>query len=80
MSEKIKIERGSGNVYKDLGYKNPEEMRKKANIALAIYKNIIELTGITPLSLHQISIGHFTEYSVKKLNKILQILKKANKT
>lgn len=79
MSKDIKITRGSDNVYKDLGYKNPEEMRKKADIAFAIYQNIIKLVNISPHTLYQITNGNFTKHSVKKLNKILQILKKVNK-
>lgn len=79
MDDDKKIIQGSDNVYKDLGFEKPKEMLKKATIAFAIYENIIELTGITPLSLHQIGVGHFTGYSVKKLNKILQVLKDANK-
>jgi predicted XRE-type DNA-binding protein len=43
---KEKITRGSGNVFKDIGLKNPEEFRAKAELALQISK-IIERRGLT---------------------------------
>ena len=44
MSEKIT--RGSGNVFKDLGFDNPEEYQAKAELALQIIK-IIEDRALT---------------------------------
>lgn len=44
MSEKIT--RGSGNIFKDLGFKDPEECRARAELALQISK-IIEKRGLT---------------------------------
>ncbi len=44
MSEKIK--RGSGNVFEDLGFDNPEEYQAKAALALEIIK-IIETRALT---------------------------------
>jgi predicted XRE-type DNA-binding protein len=41
-----KIIRGSGNVFKDIGLRNPEEYRAKAQLALQISK-IIERRGLT---------------------------------
>jgi predicted XRE-type DNA-binding protein len=41
-----KITRGSGNVFKDLGFNNPEEYQAKAELALQITK-IIEQRGLT---------------------------------
>lgn len=41
-----KIIRGSGNVFKDIGLKNPEEYRAKAQLALQI-SNIIERRDLT---------------------------------
>jgi hypothetical protein len=35
-----KITRGSGNVFKDLGFNNPEEYQAKAELALQITKII----------------------------------------
>jgi len=78
MSEDTKITKGSDNVYKDLGFKNPEEMRDKAAIAFAICQNIKKLTGVTPWTLDKITRGNFTKHSIRKLNEILQKFKKAN--
>jgi len=44
MSEKIT--RGSGNVFEDLGFDNPEEYQAKADLALQIIK-IIEARDLT---------------------------------
>jgi predicted XRE-type DNA-binding protein len=44
MSEKIT--RGSGNIFKDLGFENPEEYQAKADLALHIIK-IIESRRLT---------------------------------
>lgn len=44
MSEKIT--RGSGNVFEDLGFDNPEEYQAKAELALQII-NIIEDRSLT---------------------------------
>ena len=74
MTEDIKIKRGSGNVYKDLGFKNPEEMRKKAGIVANIYNVFKESLGIDPTELHQITCGHFEIYTLEKLNNILHKL------
>jgi predicted XRE-type DNA-binding protein len=41
--------RGSGNVYKDLGFENPEEELAKARLASMIY-DIIEDRGLTQVS------------------------------
>ena len=43
--EKIEYEIGSGNVFKDLGFPNPEEELMKARLASFIY-HIITETGI----------------------------------
>ena len=43
-NEKIKIEEGSGNVFKDLGFPNPEEELMKVRFAAIIY-NIITKRG-----------------------------------
>jgi len=41
-----KITRGSGNIFKDLGFENPEEYQAKADLALHIIK-IIESRRLT---------------------------------
>jgi predicted XRE-type DNA-binding protein len=46
MAERIKITKGSGNVFADLGLPNPEERLAKAQLALRI-SEIIERRGLT---------------------------------
>jgi predicted XRE-type DNA-binding protein len=47
MSEtKSEFTKGSGNIYKDLGFANPEEELAKARLASAIY-DLIEERGLT---------------------------------
>ena len=46
MSQKIEFEKGSGNIYRDLGFENPEEELAKARLASMIY-DIIEERGLT---------------------------------
>ena len=41
-NEKIKVEKGSGNVYKDLGFPNPEDMQAKAHLVFKIQDTITE--------------------------------------
>ena len=38
--EEVEVFVGSGNVFKDLGYANPEEAMAKADLAYQIYKTI----------------------------------------
>ena len=40
--EKIEHEVGSGNIYKDLGFPNPEEMQAKAHLVFKIQDTINE--------------------------------------
>ena len=40
--EKIEYEVGSGNIYKDLGFPNPEEMQAKAHLVFKIQDTITE--------------------------------------
>ena len=40
--EKIEYEVGSGNIYKDLGFPNPEEMQAKAHLVFKIQQTITE--------------------------------------
>ena len=40
--EKIEFEIGSGNVFKDLGFPNPDEMQAKAHLVFKIQDTITE--------------------------------------
>src|SRR5713101_9379603 len=45
-SQKIRVKEGSGNVFADLGFPNPEREQLKARLTLQIYK-IIKDRGLT---------------------------------
>ena len=68
---------GSGNVYKDLGFENPEEWATKACIATKIF-HLIEKRGLTQKQAGEILAiaqgrvsdlkrGQFDKFSVEKL-------------
>jgi predicted XRE-type DNA-binding protein len=44
--KKIPVKRGSGNVFRDLGFPNPEREQLKAQLTLRIYR-LIESRGLT---------------------------------
>ena len=78
---KVTFERSSGNIYKDLGYKNSEEMIIKAGLAIKISKVIksINLTqaeaskmmGISQDKVSNLLRGNFSRISEKKLMECL---------
>lgn len=84
MSEKDDTFMGSGNVYRDLGYKNPEEWATKAALASKIY-NIIEarnltqkeaakILGIDQPGVSDLRRGRFRRFSVARLLAFLSTL------
>ena len=75
---------GSGNVYQDLGFKNPEEWATKAALASKIY-NIIEerdltqkeaakILGIDQPGVSDLRRGHFRRFSVARMLAFLSTL------
>jgi len=82
--EKIKIYESSGNIYKDLGYKDAEEALAKAKIAMKI-NDIIKKSGNTQektakiLGIDQPKIsnlinGRLRGFSMERLFKFLNAL------
>ncbi len=82
MSEKIT--RGSGNVFKDLGFKDPEEYKAKAELALQISK-IIEkrdltqtqaskLIGATQPDISKLKTGQLSGFTIDRLLDFLRHL------
>jgi predicted XRE-type DNA-binding protein len=74
---KIEIERGSGNVYEDLGFKDPDRLLVKAEL-VAVIASIIsskglkqaeaaELLGLTQPKLSNMLRGHFHGFSERRL-------------
>jgi predicted XRE-type DNA-binding protein len=72
---------GSGNVYADLGYDNPEEMLLKAHLVTLLSKAIkakgldryqaAELLGIDQPKVSALVRGQFRGYSLERLFKFL---------
>ena len=75
---------GSDNVYKDLGYKNPEEWATKAALATKIYdiieerkmtqKQAAEILGIDQPGVSDLRRGRFRRFSVARLLAFLRAL------
>ena len=71
----IEFERSSGNVYKDLGHRKPDEMLIKAGLAVKISKAIrmlkltqeeaAEITGISQDKISNLLRGNFSRISEK---------------
>ncbi|MEI8365267.1 MAG: helix-turn-helix transcriptional regulator [Parachlamydiaceae bacterium] len=80
----IRIEIGSGNVYADLGFANPEEMLAKAQLVSEMQKAInkkkmtqteaAEMLGLTQPKLSILLQGRFRGYSTDRLIRYLRIL------
>lgn len=84
MAERIKITKGSGNVFADLGLPNPEERLAKAQLALQIGE-IIERRGLTQraaaalMGIDQPKVSHIlhgrlADYSTERLIGLLRAL------
>ena len=83
MSEDVKVEQNSGNVFKDLGFSDTEAERAllKADLAFEIY-NIIEaqkltqakagkILGVDPSDISRLKQGDFNRFSVERLFTLL---------
>lgn len=76
-NDQPQFERGSGNIYKDLGYKKPDEMLVKAELAAKIVKAIkslkipqlkaAQIMGISQDKIFNLLRGNFSRLSEKKL-------------
>lgn len=84
MAGRIKITKGSGNVFADLGLPNPEERLAKAQLALQI-SEIIERRGLTQraaaalMGIDQPKVSHIlrgrlADYSTERLIGLLRAL------
>jgi predicted XRE-type DNA-binding protein len=82
--KKIKITKSSGNVYADLGFKNPEEMLAKANLAILIseaiekrkltQKKAAEIMGIDQPKVSAILRGRLSGFTIERLMRFLLAL------
>ena len=85
-SKNIEVEVGSGNVFRDLGHKNPEEALVKANLALQIHKiikkrrltqkNAAKILGITQPRVSDILRGRLARFSIDRLMRFIGLLGK----
>lgn len=75
---------GSGNVFEDLGYPNPEEAQAKADLALQIHQIIVkrklsqkeaaEIMGIDQPKVSDIVRGKLSKYTIDRLIRFLRLL------
>ena len=75
--EKIEYEKGSGNIFKDLGFPNPEEKLAKARLASMIYDIIEErhltqaragkILGINQPKVSALRNGRLSGFSIERL-------------
>ena len=82
--EKIEIEKGSGNVFKDLGLPNPEERLAKAQLVFVIDDIITKrglgpakaakILGISKSELSTLLKGRLVDFSVSQLLVLLRKL------
>jgi predicted XRE-type DNA-binding protein len=80
----LEIEASSGNVYKDLGFKNPEAMRARARIVAEIVRIIRarrmtqtaagKALGLSQPKVSALLNGHFQGYSQERLIGLLNRL------
>ena len=80
----IKIERGSGNVFADLGFADPDRERFRATLVLQICRTITrrrltlaragQVLGIRQPDVLRLRRGSFGRYSVERLMKCLTAL------
>jgi predicted XRE-type DNA-binding protein len=82
--KKIEVHVGSGNVFRDLGLKNPEELLAKAKLAAQIVQILEErkltqseaakLLGVDQPKVSQIYRGRFDDFSIERLMRFLTSL------
>ena len=83
-TDKVKVESGSGNVFADLGFPDAEAHLLKAQLATRIEKIIrrrrlkqveaAALLGLSQPDVSRLLRGHFREYSVDRLLRMLTAL------
>ena len=82
--EKIEYEMGSGNVFRDFGFPNPEERDVKSDLALIIssviknrrlsQKQAAKLMGIDQPKVSKIVKGLLSEFTIERLMKYMVLL------
>jgi len=82
--KKIEVTESSGNVFADLGFKNPKEMMAKANLAILIsdtikkrnltQKKAAEIMGIDQPKVSTILRGRLSGFTIERLMRFLMAL------
>lgn len=80
----VSVERGSGNVFADLGFSNPEEMLVKADLVIKIgqamkaqrttQRDLAERVGLDQPKISRLLRGDTVGYSVERLMEVLNRL------
>jgi predicted XRE-type DNA-binding protein len=83
-NNRIRVKQGSGNVFRDLGFPNPEREQLKAQLTLQIYRIIKarkvtqtaagEILGIKQPHVSGLMRGHSGNFSVERLMDFLTAL------
>jgi predicted XRE-type DNA-binding protein len=83
-TERIFVEESSGNVFADLGLPDPEERLAKADLAIAIGREIesrgltqaqaAELLGVAQPDISNLRRGRLAGYSIERLTRLLNVL------
>ncbi len=82
--DSIRVEEGSGNVFRDLGFANPEQEQLKAHLTLQIYRTLKhrgltqtkagEILGIKQPHLSRLMCGRSGNFSIGRLMEFLTAL------
>jgi predicted XRE-type DNA-binding protein len=82
--KELEASESSGNVFADLGFKNPEEMMAKANLAILIsdtikkrklkQKQAAEIMGIDQPKVSAILRGRLSGFTIERLMRFLMAL------
>ena len=80
----IKIQRGSGNVFADLGLPNPDEELFKADLVLQFIRvmhqrgltqaRAAQLLGVSQSNVSRLIHGHYEDFSIDRLLRFLTAL------
>ena len=86
MSEEIKFEKSSGNVFKDLGLPDADELFLKAKLGFEVFRIIeyrkltqaqaAKILGVKPPEIARLKKGKFNHYSVERFLTFLNCLKR----
>ena len=79
--DKVKVTRGSENVFEDLGFENADELQAEALLAHQIYTILkrrglsqrasAKLLGIAPADVNKLMNGNYTGFSIRRLAVLL---------